>query len=318
MARARLAAKPPISMGHRRTPPDRTSLGSGRCTPPGDLRGVTRAARRWASGSVVATLLFTVGAASAPLAGCATESKKAKRATPVDPGAEYYDDDPPEDEDPLDPISNDDPGAFGAASRPKSPDAAADAGSPDSGAATKAFCSGPLKAFDLQISELMIASRAGAGDGGEWVELKNIRACWLKLRGVTIESPRGSSGVDRATVEEDLELGPGESLVVAGSADPAKNHALPGPLVAFGTTDVLKNSGDTIVVKSGDVVIDTLTYPAFSNLEAGRSIAFPADCNVSVRADWTRWSLSFGTWTGGASGGMKGTPNATNDDVACY
>lgn len=262
---------------------------------------------------------LSVVSAASTLAGCAAESKKAKRATPVDPGDAYYDDDVPDEEDPLDPITNDDPGAFGAASRPKSPDASVpDAGASDSGGVTKTFCSGPLKAFDLQITELMIASRAGAADSGEWLELKNIRTCWLNLKGVTVESPRGTSGYDRATVEEDLELGPGGSLVVAGSADPAKNNGLPGPVIAFNAADVLKNSGDTVQVKSGDVVIDTLTYPAFSNLEAGRSVSFPADCSVSARADWNRWSLAFGTWTGGASGGMKGTPNATNDDVACY
>ena len=62
------------------------------------------------------------------------------------------------------------------------------------------------------------------------------------------------------------------------------------------------------------MVVDTLTYPAFSNLEPGRSLAFPADCPATVRGDWARWSLTFDVCTAG----FKGTPNAANGDVACY
>jgi hypothetical protein len=61
-------------------------------------------------------------------------------------------------------------------------------------------------------------------------------------------------------------------------------------------------------------VIDTITYPAFSNLEPGRTLAFPADCPAAVRTDFARWSLTFDVF----APGFKGTPNAANDDVACY
>ena len=116
------------------------------------------------------------------------------------------------------------------------------------------------------------------------------------------------------TIAEDYELAPLGTFIVADSADPAKNHNLPGKVFSWDATDVLKNDGDTVALKVGSTVIDTLTYPAFSNLEPGRTLSFPDDCAVAVRNDWLRWSLSFDAW----KPGFKGTPNATNDDVACY
>lgn len=76
----------------------------------------------------------------------------------------------------------------------------------------------------------------------------------------------------------------------------------------------MPNDGDSIKLEVGTTLIDTLTYPAFSNLTSGRSLAFPDDCPWNLRADWQRWSLTFVEW----KPGFKGTPNATNGDVACY
>jgi hypothetical protein len=131
---------------------------------------------------------------------------------------------------------------------------------------------------------------------------------------VTIASPRGSAATDAVTLDDSVELAPRASFVVADSADPAKNRALPGQVFAWDALDVLKNGGDTVTVTLGDTVVDKVTYPSFSNLEPGRALAFPSDCPPGVRGDLTRWSLAFGEWTPG----MKGTPNAPNDDVACY
>jgi hypothetical protein len=216
------------------------------------------------------------------------------------------------------PTNNEDSGAFGASSRP----AAAgprDGGAPDpngsdAGPVVKEYCAGALAPGDLQIGELLIASRAGSLDDGEWIEIRSTRSCWLKVKGLTIESPRGSFSPNRATIAEDFELAPKGSFVVADSADPAKNHALPGKVFAWNASDVLKNDGDTVSLALGGVVLDSLTYPGFTNLEPGRTLAFPDDCAPAARADWARWSLSFDVW----APGQKGTPNATNSDVACY
>jgi hypothetical protein len=261
-------------------------------------------------------LLFT---GAALLFACTAEqavSTKTKRA-PVEPGDEFYDDDIPSVDQGLAPTPNEDSGAFGASSRPssgpKDGGVLVDAG--DSGTVLpKVYCDGPLKAGDLAISELLITSRAGSGDDGEWVEIRSTRTCWLKVKGLTISSPRGVTAENSVEITGDVEIEPRGSFVVADTLDPAKNHGLEGKVFAWAATDVLKNDGDTIKLALGATVVDTLTYPAFSNLVAGRTLAFPDDCTWAVRPDWQRWSLTFNEW----SAGFKGTPNATNGDVACY
>src|SRR5262249_34371457 len=103
-------------------------------------------------------------------------------------------------------------------------------------------------------------------------------------------------------------------FLVANTTDGAKNNGLPGTVIAWNDTDVLKNSGDTLSVKLGDTVIDSVTYPDLSNLSPGRSFAFPADCALTDRSDWRRWSLTFTAY----ATGFQGTPNAPNADVSCF
>jgi hypothetical protein len=267
------------------------------------------------------TIAFTGAAFLFACASAPAASTKKKR-TPVEPGDEFYDDDIPSQEEGLSPTSNEDSGAFSPASeRPSVSGPKDDGGGPvldagsDSGTVQpKVFCAGALAPGDLTIAELLINSRAGSGDDGEWVEIRSTRTCWLKLQGLVVESPRGTAAPNTTTIAEDFELAPKGSFVVADSADPAKNHALPGKVFAWGATDVLKNDGDTVALKLGATVIDSVTYPAFSNLEPGRTLAFPDDCPANVRTDWTRWSLTFDVY----ATGFKGTPNGANADVACY
>lgn len=258
---------------------------------------------------------FLFACASAPTA---TGTKK--RRTPVEPGDEFYDDDIPTLEEGLEPTSNEDSGAFGASSRPASTASTkdggplVDAGPSDGSVQPKVYCAGALKGGDLAVSEIMISSRTGSNDDGEWVEIRSTQTCWLKIRGLTIESPRGTLPANAVTIAEDFELAPKAAFIVADSTDPVKNQGLQGKVFGWDALDVLKNDGDTVALKVGTVVIDTVTYPGFTNLVPGRTIAFPDDCPATVRADWQRWSLTFDEW----KPGFKGTPNAANDDVACY
>ncbi len=285
--------------------------------------------------------LLALGLSALAVAACSSGAVSASKKTrePVMPGDDFYEEAPPVVVGDPDYVNED---GFGAGERPASQDpgpgdaGAADARSTDAGPAdagptdagrdvvvmdaagdgapTRVLCSGPLAAGDLIVSELMIASRSGTGDEGEWIELESTRSCWLQLRGLTVESPRGASSADSASVQGDLELAPFGHLLVAGSADPAKNHGLPSPVVAFGRADVLKNDGDRVTVKAGAIVVDQLDYPSFSNLTAGRSVAFPKSCPRGVRSDWGRWSLTFATF----AAGQRGTPGGDNTDVACY
>lgn len=264
--------------------------------------------------------LLLVIASAALATACVASSTAKKHHDPLDPGDGFDLGDPPPEEQPMDTVVDQEAGqAFDAPSRPQTRDASfandAAAPPPDDGGVVpdKTYCEGPLAAGDLAIVELMISSRAGSADDGEWLEVRSTRDCWLRLDGVTVESPRGTA-FDVAAAPAGLELAPRGSFVVADSVDPAKNHAVPGIVLSFDAADVLKNTGDTVSVKLGGIVVDTLTFPAFSNLEPGRSLAFPSDCAAADRADWQRWSLTFGEWTAG----LRGTPNAANDDVACY
>ncbi len=168
---------------------------------------------------------------------------------------------------------------------------------------------------DLVIVEIMIASQNGSGDHGEWFEVKSTRTCNLNIRGVHVESPRGTTS-DYVDITTTTILPPGGSFVVADSADPSINHGLGALVYEFSgsVSDVLKNSGDTITLSLGGVTIDTLTYDATLPWIAGASVAFPAACPASSRTSWASWG-----WSSQAYGGLfLGTPNSANTDVACH
>lgn len=267
-------------------------------------------ARSWCSFVAVlvgAPLVFAcgVGASGAPT----------KKKAPTDDF--FGEEEVPTAEEPMEPEHvNENSSAFGASERPAGPPPDQDdAGAPsDAGPGPKVYCGAVLAPGDLAVVELMIASRSGSGDSGEWVEIRSTRDCWLKLQGVAVESPRGTSAPNVATILDDFELEPHGTFVVADSADPLKNHGISGRVIAWEATDVLKNDGDTVTVKLGPILIDAVTYPAFTNLTAGRALAFPFDCAWTERANWARWSLTFTEF----APGFKGTPNAPNADIACF
>jgi hypothetical protein len=181
----------------------------------------------------------------------------------------------------------------------------------DSG--TPGACPSPLGAGDLAIIEIMIASVATTGDQGEWLEIQNTHSdCTLDVNGLHVATAENVT----ADVTTDLYVPPSGYLVIADSTDPTVDNNLPGTVIGFANTpsDALQDTGDTITLSVSGTTIDSVTYPDYSNLQAGRSLSFPNDCAWSVRSDWTRWSFSFNAWTPG----FQGTPNADNTDISCY
>jgi hypothetical protein len=174
-------------------------------------------------------------------------------------------------------------------------------------------CRSPLVAGALRIEELMIASVAGSGDNGEWLEVASTVDCAVNLSGLHGECPHGSS-VTTFDVAGDLWVPPRGTFVVADSSDPAINHELPGVVVAwFGHPgDVLRNQGTTITLRLDETMIDTVTYPSLTPA-VGNSIEFPADCDAGDRANFAHWKRSTASWFPG----FFGTPNAPNTDVTC-
>lgn len=215
--------------------------------------------------------------------------------------------------------SNDDSGAFSPGGRKAT--GTADAGSgrsvttdDDSGSTALSLCTDGVQPGDVKIVEIMISSAAGSGDKGEWVELQSTRTdCILDVSNLVISSPRGT-GVDTVSIDDGLQLNPGDTFLVADSDDTTINNSLTTPLYSWDSYDVLKNDGDEIDVTLAGTTIDTLTYPAFGNLETGASVSFPSDCEWTDRSSWSNWSYSFNVY----SDPLLGTPNAPNDDVTCF
>ena len=119
-----------------------------------------------------------------------------------------------------------------------------------------------------------------------------------------------------ATVTSDLVLPPHGFFLVADSSEPVTNHALPGTVVTWGTgtgSDVLLNSGDTVVLYTATATIDSITYPTPSMLVDGASMAFPSNCDPSLRGAFGNWQPSVASWTPG----YFGTPSGPNLDVRC-
>jgi len=179
--------------------------------------------------------------------------------------------------------------------------------------AQEGSCTGPLSPGDLVIDELMIESVAGAGDDGEWLEVRSTLDCAANLLGLHGECPRAAS-VITFDVTSDLWLPAAGTFIVADSMVPAINHYLPGAVVTWAghPGDVLRNQGSTVSLLMNGVLIDSVTYPGLK-LKVGRSWEFPSDCDPSLRADFENWQTATSSWFPA----FFGTPNAANDDVHC-
>jgi hypothetical protein len=206
------------------------------------------------------------------------------------------------------PGSPDNPGTLvGGTPRP-SASASPSAADPLDGA-----CPAPPSAGDLAIDELMIESVSGTGDYGEWIEVRSNKACALDLRGLHGDCPSGSK-VRTFDVAEDLWIPAGGFFLVADSSNPVTNHGLPAPVLVWAGQpgDVLRNKGGTIDLSVGGALVDTLTFPALK-LTVGASVAFPDDCDPSMRLDFTVWQTSVASYFPS----FFGTPAAPNTDVHC-
>jgi hypothetical protein len=200
------------------------------------------------------------------------------------------------------------------------PDDASASGATDSAqgppfdAGLDGICAQPLAPGDLAIVELMIASVAGAGDHGQWVEVRSTLPCAIDVQGLHAECPHGSK-VAKLDVTGDLWLPAGGTFVITNSGDPAQNHWLPGPIVTFNGQpgDALRKKGDTVSLWMNGALIDAVTYPALK-LTVGASVAFPRDCDAGARSDFAHWATSTSSWFPG----FFGTPNAPNTDVHCF
>lgn len=188
--------------------------------------------------------------------------------------------------------------------------APADAGTVvrDAGPPVDAFVpSCPPSPGNLAIVEVMVASRSGSGDLGEWFEVKNVGACTIALAGLVIASP---SAPEIHTVGGGL-LPPGSLFVFAQSDDPADNHGLTVDHV-YGGAITFGNSADSLVLSYEGAEIDRVHWSSTSfRVGTARQRSNDAtrrggDLSLSP------WCDSTNEYSSAAGGPYFGTPGIPN------
>ncbi|MDQ3033609.1 MAG: lamin tail domain-containing protein [Myxococcota bacterium] len=186
-------------------------------------------------------------------------------------------------------------------------DASVDAGTDSGFDAGVALC--PPTAERLGIVEVMISSRSGSTDRGEWLELLNVGDCAVDLTGLVIASPPSGMGV---AIEFSLPGGtilPGARWVLAQSAVPLENHDLPHDAVYSGIT--LDNGGDWIELRAGGVTIDRVSWGSTDFLH-GTARSFPDGRPLVDNASQLQWCNATAVYSMATGGPYRGTPRAPN------
>ncbi len=168
---------------------------------------------------------------------------------------------------------------------------------------------------NLAIVEVMIESRTGSGDLGEWFEIENIGSCTVNLTGLIVESPTDAGAAVTHTVSVGV-VPPGERFVFAQSGDSAENHGLPVDYVyGSGTAGVVFNNGaDSLRLTYGGVEIDRVTWGSTDfRVGASRqlsSTASPTSNDSLASGAWCDSTDVYSMATGGPYRGTPGTANA--------
>jgi hypothetical protein len=135
---------------------------------------------------------------------------------------------------------------------------------------------------------------------GEWFEVK-ARAS-VDLNGLVLAEALGQSTLSSSTC---LPLAAGSFGLFARSSNAAINGGLPNVAAQFDFG--LRNTGDTIAIKSGGNVIDEVTY---GEVTAGQSLQLSLSAQDAVANDnGSNWCASVTMY----GAGDWGTPGAAND-----
>jgi hypothetical protein len=164
----------------------------------------------------------------------------------------------------------------------------------------------------LVIVEVMISSRSGAGDRGEWFEAVNTGSCSIDLAGVVIASGASTGGELTHTISGGS-VAPSQRYVFALSSAIADNHALPHDY-AYGSgaaSDVIfNNTADWLELREAGVAVDRVVWPT-GGFTHGRARQFPGTPSATGNDIWSNWcdaTMVYST-TGGT---FYGTPRMAN------
>ncbi|MEM9069371.1 MAG: lamin tail domain-containing protein [Myxococcota bacterium] len=105
----------------------------------------------------------------------------------------------------------------------------------------------------VQITEVMIASEGGAGDRGEWFELRNLSVCSIRLDGVELRT-----GTETHVISS-VVLPAGEQVVLGQSDDPLENHDL-SPDYVYGTEFRFSNFGGSLTLLHASAELASVSW----------------------------------------------------------
>jgi len=154
----------------------------------------------------------------------------------------------------------------------------------------------------LVIHEVMANPKAVADSDGEWIEVRNVGAEPVDLRGVAV-----SDGTRTMPIEESLVIEPGGVAVLARNGDPGVN----GGVLAQGVLPrmQLPNESGTVRITCGDVLLDQVRWERGWAIREGSSLSLDPGGSDPDRNDSPAW------WCRGSEawdGGDLGSPGRIN------
>ncbi len=160
---------------------------------------------------------------------------------------------------------------------------------------------------DFVITEVMNNPASLDDKVGEWFEVKNTSDNCIDMQGIVIES----NGDPSHTIASSITVQIGNYVTLG--RDKAALGAIGVNLsYAYGASITLSNSADTLTLRTGSSVIDSISYTAAKINPNGASRTLdPKFTDPKANDDETHWCEAK-SFIMGASGD-RGTPNKAND-----
>ncbi len=158
-------------------------------------------------------------------------------------------------------------------------------------------------AGDVQITELHPRPDAAPGPEGQWIELQNRSDRRVPLQGWRVENAAGQQ-----IQLPPLDLGPGERLLLAGSADPAQTGGVEADLAWDPAAFRLDPATELLRLWADDRVISGVPYDGAWPVALGRALALDPTASAAEARDPASWCPAAEPWAG-ADAGSPGLEN---------
>jgi cysteine-rich repeat protein len=185
------------------------------------------------------------------------------------------------------------------------------------------YCKAEPAVGELVVTEIMFNpdNNQTSAEDGEWFEVLNTSSKSIDIRGLQLASVTGAGNAELHTIagETPLVVAPGARVVLAKSADPAKNNGIQ-VFYAYGSSITFRNSDEDFieikVASSSPLTIDKAGYTktnSGSTQYKGASFSLAAGKETAIlNDDPTNFCPGKPTFGSGATPD-KGTPGAPND-----